>query len=106
VRRSCLVEPLSWRSRGGLIGRGTNGKKRLEASTNAEVFVEMMIAYEPAAPLALGRIECAAGLDVLIKVVIYSETSALTVLGCSCQGRSSELVIMVRPLERWTEKFA
>ena len=77
----------------------------LSINPDSPGIISISVAYGPAYPLALGRIECAADLDVTVRLRMQSETKALHMLQLDFEGKSLDLLTVLMRVREWEAKF-
>jgi len=66
---------------------------------------KLIIAYHPAFPLALGRIECASGLPIDVRVNVLESTPMLHTAELVFTGRATDLLELQMRLTQWIAQF-
>jgi hypothetical protein len=66
---------------------------------------KVIIAYNPYFPLALGRIECASGLPIDVRVNVLESTPSLHTAELVFTGKTTDLCELQMRLTQWTTQF-
>jgi len=77
----------------------------LFADPDSTSLCKLIIAYHPYFPLALGRIECAAGLPIDVRVNLLESTPVLHTAELVFSGRATDLLELQMRLTQWAAQF-
>jgi hypothetical protein len=80
-------------------------EKLLFADPGSTGTCKLIIAYHPGFPLALGRIECASGLPIDVRVNVLESTPVLHTAELVFTGKTTDLCELQMRLTQWAAQF-